>query len=140
MINRTRPVGVRLPRGTKVRSLAGGCWHSMALTAAGRVLAWGNNGDAELGDGTTTNRRSPVRVKIPSGNKVTALGGGCLFSMARTASGRVLTWGFNGAGQLGDGRTRNSTVPVRAKLPAGVTAFAIGTGPPADFAFALVRL
>ena len=52
---------------------AGGA-HSLAVTAAGRVLAWGNNEYGQLGDGTTKDRHVPVRVKLPAGSSVIAVG------------------------------------------------------------------
>jgi alpha-tubulin suppressor-like RCC1 family protein len=63
----SNPVAVSLPSGTTVTALAGGGDHSLALTRAGQVLAWGYNGDGELGNGTTTNSSTPVAVSLPSG-------------------------------------------------------------------------
>ena len=70
---------------------------------------------------------------------MTAISAGCFYSLARTAKGHVLAWGFNGTGQLGDGTTTNSLLPVRAQLPAGLAAIAIGAGPAANFSLAVVR-
>ena len=41
--------------------------HSLAVTADGSVYAWGDNTNGELGDGTTTDRHTPVKVKLPNG-------------------------------------------------------------------------
>ncbi len=57
--DRDRPVTVKLPSGTKVTSVRVGCGHSLALTSAGIVLAWGSNhfGQAHPGPGQASQRR-----------------------------------------------------------------------------------
>jgi alpha-tubulin suppressor-like RCC1 family protein len=122
------PVRVHLPAGTKVTQVRAGCIHTLALTSGGHVLAWGANGDGQLGDGTTTSSDVPVKVKIPRGTKVTSVRAGCVFSLALTSTGQVLAWGDNLDGQLGDGSTSNSDTPVRVRLPAGTTVTAISAG------------
>ncbi len=122
------PVNVSLPAGTKVTAVAAGALHSLALTSTGAVLAWGFNSDGELGDGATTNSDVPVQVKLPAGTKVTAIAAGGYYSLALTSTGAVLAWGFNTDGELGDGATANSDVPVRVKLPAGTKVTAIAAG------------
>jgi len=36
--------------------------HTIAIKADGTLWAWGNNGSSQLGDGTETNRSSPVKI------------------------------------------------------------------------------
>jgi alpha-tubulin suppressor-like RCC1 family protein len=123
-----------------VTAVAAGGYYSLALTATGRVLAWGYDADGELGDGGTTNSHVPVMVKLPAGTKVTAFAaggspegvGGTTFgpghSLALTASGAVLAWGYNTDGELGNGGTASSELPVRVKLPAGTKVTAVAAG------------
>ena len=112
----------------------------MALTTTGKVLAWGLNGQGQLGDGTMTSSATPVRVKLLSGTTVRSIGAGCDHSLARTTSGRLLAWGDNHDGQLGDGTTVDaSDTPVRVKLPAGLAVIAIGSGPDGAHSLAIVR-
>jgi alpha-tubulin suppressor-like RCC1 family protein len=122
------PRTVKLPAGTKVTSVRGGCLFSLALTSSGQVLAWGNNAEGQLGNGTTTSTRRPVSVKIPKGVKVTAVRAGCSFGLALTSTGRVLAWGDNAFGQLGNGTTQTKHVPVYVKLPSGAKAATITAG------------
>ena len=133
------PVRVKLPKRTKLRGLFGGCAESLALTAKGHVLAWGDNGAGQLGDGTTTFSDTPIRVKLPTGTKVTAVAAGCSHNLALTAKGHVLAWGFGLLGQLGNGGTTNSNLPVRAEIPAGLVAIAVAAGPEADHSLAIVH-
>ena len=51
----------------------------------------------------------------------------------------MLTWGFSGQGQLGDGSTTNSDTPVRVDLPTGWGALAAGAGPDASHMLAIVH-
>jgi alpha-tubulin suppressor-like RCC1 family protein len=60
------PVAVSLPSGTTVIAIAGGGVHDLALTSTGQVLAWGFNGDGELGNGSFNDSRIPVAVSLPS--------------------------------------------------------------------------
>jgi alpha-tubulin suppressor-like RCC1 family protein len=126
--NSSTPVAVSLPSGTTVTAIAGGGFHSLALTSTGQVLAWGFNASGQLGNGTPTNSSSPVAVSLPSGTTVTAIAGGVYHSLALTSSGQVLAWGSNGYGELGNGTTTNSSTPVAVSLPSGTTVTAIAGG------------
>jgi alpha-tubulin suppressor-like RCC1 family protein len=137
--NGSTPVEVSLPTGTKVTSLFAGCTHSVARTAAGKVLAWGDNSGGQLGDGTIRDRLRPVTTRIPKGTKVTAVTAGCNHSLALTAAGKVLAWGNGTMGVLGNGLTIDEERPVTVKLPAGLTATAIAAGSTAQVSTALVR-
>lgn len=133
------PVRVRLPAGSKVQGLFAGTEHVLALTAAGTVLSWGFNGDGELGDGTTTDRSRPVRVRFPVGTKITAISAGSFHSLARDSLGHVLAWGENNVGELGNDTGVSSSLPVPVLLPANTSATAIGSGPGARSSFAILR-
>ena len=113
----TVPVRVHLPSGTNVTFVASGSEHSLALTSTGGVLAWGDNDFGQLGDGTTLERDTPVRITMPSSvKKVTKLIGGGVFSLALTSTGRLLSWGSNVFGELGDGTFTDHRQPVRVQL------------------------
>jgi YD repeat-containing protein len=58
--------------------------HGMALSSTGAVWVWGQNGQGELGDGTSVNRPTPVQ--LTGLTSVSALGGGWFHTHA-TASG-----------------------------------------------------
>ncbi|WP_026189625.1 RCC1 domain-containing protein [Salinispora mooreana] len=124
------PIAVHLPSGTVVAALAAGRDHNLVLTATGpaALLAWGANSEGQLGDGTVFGRSTPVAVALPPGPIVTAIAGGGDHSLALTADGAALAWGSNSRGQLGDGTTTDSLVPVTAVLPAGTEATAVAAG------------
>ncbi|GIM86681.1 hypothetical protein Sar04_34170 [Salinispora arenicola] len=122
------PVAVSLPAGTTVTAIAGSDTHSLALTSAGTVLAWGGNSSGQLGNGSTTSSSTPVAVSLPAGTTVTAIAAGAGHSLAVTSTGAALAWGDNSVGQLGNGSTTDSSTPVAVSLPAGTTVTAIAGG------------
>jgi len=96
----------------------------LARLSNGTVVAWGDNIDGQLGDGTTASSDVPVPVKGLTG--VTAVSAGSLHSLALTSGGRVEAWGSNQDGQLGDGSLTNSRVPVAVPGLTGVSAVSAG--------------
>ncbi|NIL44150.1 cell wall anchor protein [Salinispora arenicola] len=126
--NRSTPVDVDLPAGTTITAIAAGAFHSLALTSAGTVLAWGENLHGQLGNGGTTNMSTPVGVSLPAGVTITAVAAGAFHSLAVTSTGAVLAWGDNSNGQLGNGTTTGSSTPVDVDLPAGTTITAVAAG------------
>ncbi len=83
------PVGL----SSGVSDIAVGSTHSCALLNNGSVKCWGKNGAGELGDGTTSDRTSPVSVVgLPSDIKAISAGGSN--TCALTLSGEVYCWGY----------------------------------------------
>jgi alpha-tubulin suppressor-like RCC1 family protein len=108
-----------------VAAVAAGEEHSLALLSNGTVLAWGDNHEGQLGNGTT--RTSAVPVPVTGLTRVTAIAAGSLFSLALLSDGTVMAWGDNRDGQLGNGTLTNSSVPVPVTGLTGVTEIAAGT-------------
>ena len=103
---------------------AAGYGHTLALKDDSTVWAWGDNGLGQLGDGTTSDRLTPVQVSGLSG--VTAITAGLGHSVALRNDGTVWAWGHNGYGELGDGTTTNRLTPVQVFGLSGVAAIAAG--------------
>jgi alpha-tubulin suppressor-like RCC1 family protein len=90
--------------------LTAGSYHTCALTTGGTASCWGSNLYGQLGDGTSSNRNSPVAVS--GGLVFQAISGGRYRTCALTMAGAAYCWGENSSGQLGDGTTTNRTSPV----------------------------
>lgn len=107
-------------------SLASGAGAHSLLDAAGRVYACGLGVDGEIGDGSTATRARPTPVvglpHVGVASLVTSWQG----SGALMDNGAYYDWGFNKAGQLGDGTRQDSDVPVRVPLRAPVAAVSQG--------------
>lgn len=103
---------------TQIVDVAGGGSHTLAVTADGRVLAWGANDNGQLGDGTTTDSRAPVEVLAPDGGAGTlsdavTIAADSDLSMALLSDGTVVTWGENDAGQRGIGTIEARPAPTK---------------------------
>src|SRR2546425_124787 len=132
MTNRSSPVLVQAPAGVSFAAVTGGDLHTCGLATglSAAAYCWGGNGSGQLGDGTMTNRSSPVLVQAPAGVSFAAVTGGdfhtCGVTAARTAAG--CGWNGNGSRRPGDGTNKtNRLTPVLALAPAGVS-FAAVTG------------
>ncbi|WP_018654574.1 S8 family serine peptidase [Actinomadura flavalba] len=110
--NRTTPVQVSGLTGvsTLPGSVAAGFGHSLAVRTDGTVRAWGLNSAGQLGDGTTTNRTTPVTVTGLT--SVLTISAGNWHNVATRWTGTGSAWGLNTSGQLGDGTTTNRSTPV----------------------------
>jgi alpha-tubulin suppressor-like RCC1 family protein len=128
------PTPVHLPAGSRVTAIGAGGGVGMAVLCSGRVLAWGWNFYGQVGDGTITDKPTPVPVHLPKGTRVTAVAPGDIFSLALTSRGQVLAWGNGFTGQLGNGAIGNSSTPVWVHLPAGTRATAIAADTNHDLA------
>jgi alpha-tubulin suppressor-like RCC1 family protein len=82
-----------------------------ALKADGTIWGCGENGSGELGDGTTTNRSSPVQMGDSS--DWTKVHGSYRGRLAINSSGELWGWGQNSGGRLGDGTSTNRSSPVQ---------------------------
>jgi hypothetical protein len=112
------PVGVDINgtlAGQTVIQVSSGLLHACAATEGGRVACWGYNGEGRLGNGSTADSNVPVWVNasgILTDQTVIQISAGQNHNCATTSNGHAACWGYNYYGQLGNGGTTNSSVPV----------------------------
>jgi len=78
-------------------AISAGRGHSLGLRTDGAILAWGDNTFAQLGDGSTVERHSPLQV----GEDFASVTAGHSYSLALKKDGTLWAWGRNDSSQLG---------------------------------------
>jgi alpha-tubulin suppressor-like RCC1 family protein len=126
---------------SEVTAISAGAWQNLALLREGTVMAWGWNKSGELGDGTNVGPEmcghwgcSTVPIPVGGLGDVTAIsaasntftGGHNVNDLVLLRNGSVMGWGGNEDGQLGDGTTTSSYVPVEVEGLERVTAISAG--------------
>lgn len=112
VIDRSRAFEVPLTGFTgTVAEVAAGSAHTVVRLSDNTVWAWGYNFVGQLGNGSTVNGLSPVKVPIGTVQKIESVGGNHI--VVRKVDGTYWSWGYNGQGQVGDGSTVNRLTPVQ---------------------------
>jgi alpha-tubulin suppressor-like RCC1 family protein len=102
---------------SEVTAIAAGARFGLALRSNGRVMAWGEDVEGQFGNGKVGQEGfAPEAVEAMTGqSEVTAIAAGEFFSAALLKNGKVMAAGSNAYGQLGNGSTERSIVPVQVK-------------------------
>ncbi len=106
-------------------ALSAGAAHTLALTAAETVYAWGDNTYGQLGTGGTSSSSAPEQLSGLSA--IVAVAAGAHHSLALGSNGAVWAWGYNASGELGYGAAGSTSgTPTQVSTISGVTAIAAG--------------
>jgi alpha-tubulin suppressor-like RCC1 family protein len=108
---------VSVPGGHVFARLYSGGTHTCGLTLNDEAWCWGDNTSGQLGDGTTVGGGTPVQVSGVGFFAMMAAGttpnsGGRSHTCGLSTIGRILCWGLNDQGQLGDGTTIDRLAPA----------------------------
>ena len=107
------PVPVTVAAAQPV-TIAAGTSHSCEIRV-GTAYCWGDGTNGELGDNTTISSNVPVAASTGgalSGVTLTQITAGTNFTCALSTAGAAYCWGLGTNGQLGNGTTTSSSVPV----------------------------
>ncbi|MES2822525.1 MAG: dienelactone hydrolase family protein [Pseudomonadota bacterium] len=105
MLSHTRVNASRLTHGERV--LSAGTYHTLGLSTAGTVMAWGSNRGGELGikQNDPVTKSTPFTIGLD--DEIIALSAGGYQSLALNRGGRIWSFGSNEAGQRGDGSSQD---------------------------------
>jgi alpha-tubulin suppressor-like RCC1 family protein len=101
----------QITTGTNWSKISAGWYHTIALQSNGTLWTWGYNYYGQLGDGSTDDKNMPTQIAITTTNW-TDIAGGAWHTLALKDDGGLWTWGYNLAGQLGDGTNTDKYTPT----------------------------
>ena len=109
-------LSIDLGAGRMATAIVAGVSHTCALLDDGAVKCWGDNGEGQLGLGSSDRNRGAAphqmgdalpAVALGAGRTALMLGAGALHTCATLDNGALKCWGRNGDGQLGQGNTND---------------------------------
>lgn len=109
---RYTPVAVQQPSGVTFASIAAGDVNTCARTSAGQSYCWGAGSRGQVGDGTWTQRKTPVAVSHPSGVTFGQVAAGWYFNCGLDGVGQAWCWGRGDYYQMGNNSTSDSGTPT----------------------------
>ena len=109
-----------------IKSAAAGGNHSLILKTDGTLWACGDNTYGQLGDGTTTNRSTPIQVKSVA--NIQSVAAGYDYSLILKNDGTIWACGNNVYGQLGDGTTNSHSTPLQTLTVSSIQGISAGDG------------
>ncbi|MGW7317741.1 RCC1 domain-containing protein [Streptomyces sp. NPDC054865] len=124
--NADQAVPVAVPRLSKIKDVAAGGVHALALDTSGQVYSWGDNAYGQLGNNRSGDSRT-VPDRVMGMGKVKQIAAGSDFSLALLENGKVYAWGRGIHGQLGNGSRSTSSVPRQVEGLEKIVAIAAGS-------------
>jgi alpha-tubulin suppressor-like RCC1 family protein len=125
---------VRVTGLTNVIQIEAGAKHAVALRKDGTVWAWGTRDEGAIGDGQPKTLRPVMAIgptQVTGLQGITQIAAARFHNLALRADGKVMAWGLNRDGQLGNGTRDNGWTPAEVSgldrivaISAGVASFA----------------
>ena len=113
-------------KGLKIKDVALGLYHTLALTECGKVYSWGQGRrkmwfgldylfppTGALGHGNSQHLSKPKRINAFDGMEITHISSGNSFATALNSDGELYVWGRGEYGTLGTGKNKQYKSPIK---------------------------
>ncbi|CAI0405268.1 unnamed protein product [Linum tenue] len=110
------PQPIKALHSLKIRQIACGDSHCLAVTMDGEVQSWGRNQNGQLGLGTMEDALVPHKIQAFQGIPIKMVAAGAEHTAAITEDGELYGWGWGRYGNLGLGDRNDRLVPEKVSL------------------------
>ncbi|KAJ4814175.1 Regulator of chromosome condensation (RCC1) family protein [Rhynchospora pubera] len=122
------PQPIKALQGIKIKQIACGDSHCLAVTMDGGVQSWGRNQNGQLGLGTTEDSLLPQKIQAFEGICVKMVAAGAEHTAAVTEDGQLYGWGWGRYGNLGLGDRNDRLTPEKVTSTEGVKMILVACG------------
>ena len=122
MVDSSRPVAVNMTgvlAGKTIKQISTGAYHTCVVASDDNAYCWGENMKGQLGNNSTANSSVPVKVDtsgVLAGKTIKQISTGHYHTCAVASDDKMYCWGENNNGELGNGSTVDSRVPVAVNM------------------------
>ncbi|KAB1210505.1 Ultraviolet-B receptor UVR8 [Morella rubra] len=113
------PQPIKALHGLRIKQIACGDSHCLAVTMEGEVQSWGRNQNGQLGLGTTEDSLVPQKIQAFQGVSIRMVAAGAEHTAAVTEDGELYGWGWGRYGNLGLGDRNDRLVPEKVSAVDG---------------------
>uniref|UniRef100_M4E638 RCC1-like domain-containing protein n=1 Tax=Brassica campestris TaxID=3711 RepID=M4E638_BRACM len=113
------PLPIKALHGIRIKQIACGDSHCLAVTMDGEVQSWGRNQNGQLGLGDTEDSLVPKKIQAFEGIRIKMVAAGAEHTAAVTEDGDLYGWGWGRYGNLGLGDRNDRLVPERVTSASG---------------------
>jgi len=110
--NTPRQVTLEILKGRKIIDIGGGLYHTVVLTDRNEVFSWGRNDDGQCGQTSSTSKVVDPNIINTSHirrEKIISIECGLTHTLLLTDNGKVISFGSNKSGQLGNEPRENTS-------------------------------
>ncbi|KAJ0973190.1 hypothetical protein J5N97_021149 [Dioscorea zingiberensis] len=122
------PQPIKALQGIKIKQIACGDSHCLAVTMDGEVQSWGRNQNGQLGLGTNEDSLVPQKIQSFQGIPVKMIAAGAEHTAAVTEDGELYGWGWGRYGNLGLGDRNDRLIPEKVSSVGGQNMVLVACG------------